>query len=193
MDSGPNTVTFVSSDGYRMALPLSWVLEKGAILAYQVNGEALSASVSGSNQLWIPGAPAKYFTRDVVEIVLSHEEMVPPVPGEEQSGEDEYVNRPNVGVMKSGSGNMACKAGESVTFEGYADDYDRSIAAVEFSLDEGETWTRYPTSAAEAGKWVYWYFTYTPEVPGIYALKIRSVTEQGDVSPLASTVAFEVW
>lgn len=192
MISDANTATFISSDGYRMALPLAWLLEKGAILAYRVNGEPLSESVGGSNQLWIPSSAAKYFIRDVVEIVLSHEENVPPSPGEEAAGDDEYLNRPNVGVLKNGGADVTCKFGESITFEGYADDYDKSIAAIEFSMDDGETWTRYDTTGATSDKWLYWTFTYEPGIVGTYALKVRSVTEQGAVSPMASTVAFRV-
>lgn len=39
------------------------------------------------------------------------------------------------------------KVGEPLTFEGYADDYDKAIVAMEFSLDGGTTWTRHATKA----------------------------------------------
>lgn len=185
-----NTATFISKDGYRTSLPLAWLLEKEALLAYQVNGEDLSASVGGSNQLWIPSAAAKYFARDVVEIVLSHEETLPPVPGEEEAKEIEYVNRPNAGITGSGGANTRHPVGEPVTFEGWADDYGRAITAIEFSMDDGETWTRHETHGTASGKWVYWRFAYTPESHGVYTLKVRSVNELGEVSPMAATVAF---
>lgn len=82
--------------------------------------------------------------------------------------------------------------GEPVVFEGYADDYDRAITALEFSLDGGATWTRYPTKKAEAGRWVHWRFAYTPQAAGDYLLKVRSVNERDEVSPLAAVVNFSV-
>ena len=77
-------------------------------------------------------------------------------------------------------------------FEGYADDYDRAIKAVEFSMDGGVTWTSFPTKGAEAGRWVRWRFTYTPQSPGEYQLKVRSVNDQDQASPLAAIVDFSV-
>lgn len=79
-----------------------------------------------------------------------------------------------------------------MTFEGYADDYDRAIRAIEFSLDGGSTWVGYPTDGARAGRWVRWRFRYAPELPGAYQLKVRSVNEDGETSPLAAVVDFSV-
>ena len=38
---------------------------------------------------------------------------------------------------------MAVEVGRPVRFTGYAEDYGVPIAAVQFSLDGGETWTDY--------------------------------------------------
>lgn len=92
---GANTVTFVSADGTRQAFPLGYVVGRHAVLSYEINDEDLSASVGGSNQLWMAKTPANYFVRDVVEIVVSSEEVAPPVPGED----DEHPNSPNAGVL----------------------------------------------------------------------------------------------
>ena len=48
------------------------------------------------------------------------------------------------------------KVGEPLTFEGYADDYDKAIVAMEFSLDGGTTWTRHATEGAQAGRVLSW-------------------------------------
>lgn len=83
------------------------------------------------------------------------------------------------------------KVGEPLTFSGYADDFDKTIAAIEFSLDEGATWTRYPTPDATSDKLLTWSFAYTPEEPGLYRLRVRAVNEDGTCSPLADVVEFE--
>ena len=93
-----NVVSFVSEDGYSVSLPLDYVLSRHSVISYQINGEALSSSVGGTNQLWIDSAAAKYFTRNIVEIRVTHEDVLPAEPGAERASEGEYVNRPNVGV-----------------------------------------------------------------------------------------------
>ena len=95
--AGVNTVTFVSSDGTEVALPLSWVVAHHGVISYEVNGEDLSASVGGNNQLWLAGASANYFVRDIVEVRVTEEAEVPPAPGEGM----EYPNSPNVGITAS--------------------------------------------------------------------------------------------
>ena len=83
------------------------------------------------------------------------------------------------------------RVGKPMAFEGYADDYDKAIVAMEFSLDGGATWTRHATEGAVAGKVLSWKFVYTPQEPGSYQLRVRSVNEDGTFSPLADVVNFE--
>ena len=102
---------------------------------------------------------------------------------------DDY--RAHISIMNYADG-AAFKAGETIVFEGYADDYDVAIAAIEVSMDDGETWTTFAVEGATVDKWVYWYFGYTPEEAGTYKMQVRAVTAEGVVSPLASTIVFEV-
>ena len=95
--AGVNTVTFVASDGTEVAMPLAYAVAHHAVISYEVNGEDLSASVGGNNQLWLTGTSANYFVRDIVEVRVSAEDVVPANPGE---GMD-YPNSPNVGIVAS--------------------------------------------------------------------------------------------
>ena len=97
---GANVVTFVSADGYEISLPLSYVTERAAMIAYRLNGEPLARSIGCTNQLWLAGASAHYFVRDVETIRISKvgASSVPPIPGSPASG-DQFRNRPNVGVL----------------------------------------------------------------------------------------------
>ena len=92
---GVNTVTFVSSDGTEIAMPYAYVIGRHGVISYEVNGEDLSASVGGSNQLWLAGASANYFVRDIVAVYATAEDEVPAAPGEDM----EYPNSPNAGVL----------------------------------------------------------------------------------------------
>ena len=57
-------------------------------------------------------------------------------------------------------------AGAPIEFAGYVDDFDRAICAMEFSLDDGASWTAYPTAAVDKSRGVNWRFVYTPEKIG---------------------------
>ena len=100
---GANTVVFVSDDGYEVALPLSYVAQRPSMVVYALNGEELSGSVGGANQLWLGSTSARYFARNVVEVRVEtrDESEVPPVPGSPEAG-DAYANVPNVAVVFGG-------------------------------------------------------------------------------------------
>ena len=190
LHEGVNTVSVISDDGYAQPMPLSYMLERDALLVYQINGEDIPAAQGNPVQLWMPSSVAKYFTRRVMEVRFTSEAEEPALLTD-SAKEGEYVNRPNIGIVNYANGETFA-VGQPITFEGYADDYDKAIARVEFSLDGGKTWTAYETKDATSDKWVYWYFTYTPEETGTFELSVRSVTTDGAVSPLSSTMVFTV-
>ena len=177
-----NTITFKDKDGYGLPMPLSYVLEKEALLVYQIDEQKLS---EGERlQVWMPDTVAKYFTRAVTDIELSVSDEVPEVQGPD----DEY--RAKVNILSTVDGGF--KVGDMVSFEGYADDCGVKVASVEFSMDGGETWTSFDASSSNAEDWVYWHFDYVAETAGTFKLDVRAVTEDGTVSPLASSVVFDV-
>lgn len=90
---GANTITFVSSDGTRLSLPLSYVIGHHGVISCEVNGESLSQSVGGSNQLWMTRTPANVFIRDIVKVEITEEDAVPDAPRG-----DELPNSPNAGI-----------------------------------------------------------------------------------------------
>lgn len=176
-----NTITVKGSDGYGISIPLSYALDKEALIAYQMGDEPLPTGA----QLWMPQTVAKYFTRDVVELELSYEQ-IPPVIATQPAERRAMVN------ILNDAKDCRLLVGDEISFEGYADDLDQAIAAVEFSMDGGETWTLCQTPGADAKRWVYWTFSTTFQEAGNYQLTVRAITEQGVVSPLSSTLAFTV-
>lgn len=184
-----NTVVFTSMDGTRRAYPLDYLLAHDAMLVDTINGEPIATVLGARNQLWISGSSGKYFLRDIVSVEFEDWEE-PPEPPSLEPSEDHFVNRPNVAVS---GGARSGAVGEPIAFEGWADDFDKDIVAVEFSLDGGTTWTAYDTASTHAGMWVHWTFEYTPRAAGSYELLVRSVNERGDVSPVAALYRFEVF
>ena len=182
VDPQVNTITFKDKDGYGLPMPLTYVTDKEAMLVYQIGDQKLS---DGERlQVWIPDTVAKYFTRAVTDIELSVSDEVPEVQGPDA----DY--RAKVSVLNTVSDTF--KVGDMVTFEGYADDCGKQIKAVEFSLDSGQTGSAFDTSEATTQDWVHWHFDYVTEEPGSFKLDVRAVAEDGVVSPLASSVVFNV-
>ena len=95
--SGVNTVTFVSSDGTELAIPIAYAVGRHGVISYEINDEDLSASVGGNNQLWMTRTSANYFVRDIVEVRVTSEATPPENPGEGM----EYPNSPNVGILSA--------------------------------------------------------------------------------------------
>ena len=52
--------------------------------------------------------------------------------------------------------------------------------------------TLFGASSSNAEDWLYWHFDYVAVTAGIFKLDVRAVTEDGTVSPLASSVVFDV-
>ena len=175
-----NAVSFKSMDGYTATLPLNYVLENKAMLVWSVGGVDNPAGL----QVWMPSTVAKYFTRQVAEVEVLHLSEVPAVEGAAAAQQ--------VKVSIQNHMDDVYAVGDTLVFSGYADDCGTAIAALEFSMDGGATWTTCATENARADRWVAWNFGYTAEAPGSYRLDVRARTADGGVSPLASSVAFRV-
>ncbi len=97
-----NTVVFTSSDGYEVALPLSYLRSHYCPIVFDVNGSRLEQSVGGTNQLWLGSTPASYFVRDVTSVRVEEREVVPASPTSDEARAEYAANLPNVGVLLGG-------------------------------------------------------------------------------------------
>ena len=84
------------------------------------------------------------------------------------------------------------RVGNPVCFTGFIDCVDSSTVAVQFSLDDGETWVTYPVQDASFDGGVSWRYSYTPPQAGFYELKVRSVGSDNTPSGYISRILFEV-
>ena len=73
--------------------------------------------------------------------------------------------------------------GKTVSLTGTAYDFGHSISAIEFSLDDGQNWTRYETPGTNDYQNLPWTFDWEPKEPGEYTRLVRSVNDSGDHSP----------
>ena len=97
VDETANTIAFISSDGYEVALPLSYVLQRYSLIVYEVNGESVDDVMGGANQLWLGATSARYFGRDITNIDLRAEADPPAAPGSQDG-----ANTPNISISEGG-------------------------------------------------------------------------------------------
>lgn len=142
--------------------------------------------------VWYPGSTAPGNIRWVTEL------QVVDTPADELkifrcglNVDGTPYNKPNAGITHFREGQII-PVGEEYQFEGYAYAFDEPIAAVEFSMDRGATWTRFETPDTDPTTWVYWHFGYTPENVGAAVLSVRAVTADGTVSYLPDEIMFNV-
>lgn len=82
--------------------------------------------------------------------------------------------------------------GKALEIKGTAYDFGKSIAAIQFSLDQGAHWTTYETKDTNDYQNLAWTFCFTPEQAGSYQLLVRSINETGEASPEAAHVELMV-
>ena len=154
------------------------------LLVYEIDGKPLSWEHGYPVMLWIGGAGgAASNIKSVSDIIFngsSAEEIGHQYVGwaKEDGG---FYNKPNAGLWGTKEGEII-NVGEPYVFSGYADGFDKRIAAVEFSMDGGSTWTHFDTPDTDVDKWITWEFAFTPEKETAYVLHVRAVSEDGTVT-----------
>lgn len=102
VNDGVNTIVFTSSDGYEVALPLTYVAQRCSMIVYAVNGESVQNTMGGSNQLWLGSTSARYFVRNVASIELRTQDEAPAAPGAANAA-DAAKNVPNATILSGAS------------------------------------------------------------------------------------------
>lgn len=172
-----------SPDGNMNSVYLSTIADQQVLLVYEIDGEKLSWKDGYPVQLWVGGAGAPIFTKELSEIIINAaDEEIIDYEGWVKS-EGGYYNKPNIGIFNLDEGQFLT-AGEPFTLEGYASAWDDPITAIEFSLDGGETWAHFDTPETNTDQWVTWSFTFTPpaDTDTAYVLRARAVSESGLVT-----------
>lgn len=165
-------------------------------LVYEINGEPLSYKEGYPVMLYNMNGGAGKCIKNVTNLQLIH--LDDPMAYYDVTFCEDYkieegktMHQPNVGLCNLPDG-LIIPAGEPHTFEGYAFGSHFGIDAMEFSMDGGETWTRFDTAESEEGKWLYWNFTWTPEDTGSYVLSVRAFDRLGRTFDVPNEKLFNV-
>jgi hypothetical protein len=85
-------------------------------------------------------------------------------------------------------GPVLARVGELVTLEGYAQDFGHAVSEVQFSGDDGCTWSTYPLSDIDPDRNVNWSFSFMPEQVGLHKILIRAVSGNSRTTPTPASV-----
>lgn len=170
----------------------------GGYLVYEVNGERLDWDQGYPCRVIYTGIGAPSAEKWVSEIQFLNAEQASEVwvhtdyelnAPEGMTSNDTSHLIPAVGFTNLVDGQII-QVGQPYEFQGYAEGISEKIVSVEISLDGGETWTKLDSSDSDPTAWVYWRFTWTPELPGGYVMTVRATTVDGNVSYAPPSVLF---
>lgn len=174
-------------DGSFRAIPTD--MFDRVLLVYKVGGEYLDGDQGMATLNWLEGNDAQIFVKQFRGYEATDEDL--DYPSFFRNGWfnmtrdyqflDGKWNKPNVSILECPDG-MIIETGKPFTFEGYADAFDQPVTKIEFSMDLGQTWTSFDLEGTTADRWVYWYFTWTPESDGSYVLMVRGTDATGMVT-----------
>lgn len=151
-----------------------------AYIVYEIDGKRLEWEQGFPAIYCQTGASAMTMWLQLSDIIVETEEINENLGVCDANGVK--IVRPNVGLFNLREGQIV-KTGETFQFHGYADDKEKAITAIEVSMDRGQTWKRFDTPDTDIVRWVTWTLDFTPEVDGAYCLYLRSINEDGTVTP----------
>ena len=175
------------------SIPLEKSL-KDCLLVWEINGQPLPISHGGPLRLIVPGYygcnQIKYvkrlaFTAEQSQVKMQQSSYrIRPI-GESGDPSQPSMWRMNVKSWLNGPGadGRPIAAGPA-TFYGVAFSGERRVAGVEYSLDDGQTWSEAAFFGPDLGVHAWRSFRFTLSLPpGRYSLATRAMDEHGEVQP----------
>jgi DMSO/TMAO reductase YedYZ molybdopterin-dependent catalytic subunit len=195
----------LSQDPSKVALsrgvPISKALEEHSIIAYEMNGVPIPKYNGFPVRIVCPGWPAstsqkwlkRIWVRDVVHDgpkMTGDSYRVPryPVaPGQEVPEEDFVIieSMPVKSLITSPAAGIEL-TGRELAVRGHAWAGERSVKAVDLSIDFGRTWIRTALKRApNKYSWQTWTASVKFPQPGYYEIWARATDSEGDMQPFA--------
>jgi DMSO/TMAO reductase YedYZ molybdopterin-dependent catalytic subunit len=170
-------------DNYTDTIPIEKALDPTTILAWRMNGQDLPDRHGYPLRAIVPG----YFGEKHVKWLTRIDFLGPDAKGfyETQGWGPNFIvpTRSRIDVPYHDSHlSLGQLAGAPIQIKGVAFGGDRGISRVEFSDDDGETWTDakvdYPGTKLT---WVLWSYDWRPDGPDDYTLVVRATDGEGEV------------
>ncbi len=194
--------THLSGDPDRLPIsrgvPIAKAMTDNVLVAFAMNGNPLHRQNGAPLRLVVPGWPGscsqKWLTRiELRDQVHDGPKMTgtsyrvpryPVAPGDEVPKEDfEIIERMPVKSLVTFPRNDS-RAGRSVEVRGHAWSGDRTVGAVDLSVDFGASWMRTELDPpVNAGAWQNWRRTVEFPEAGYYEVWARATDSAGDMQP----------
>jgi DMSO/TMAO reductase YedYZ molybdopterin-dependent catalytic subunit len=171
--AGARYVQLTCADGYRTSLPLAAAAD--VLLALEMNGQPLPPEQGQPLRLIAPGLYGYKMPKWIQQITLTSA----PLTGYWEGRGLPEDGRVAVMSLFFQPGHEA-RVTEIVRLYGAAFAGQQKVARVEVSADDG-AWMPARFEPASAGEWVLWQQEWQAPQPGVYALRVRAIDEQGRV------------
>ena len=192
-DHGPDEVAGEPPDvAYERSLPIQKAMHTDTILAYEMNGEALSPLHGYPLRLLVPGWYGMNSVKWLVGIhVLDHG-----FDGFYQRERYRVINGPGADTFYTYLTKMKVKSiitspvpGETVPVGSYAVagaawSGEDEVVKVELSTDGGATWSTARLLPRTDYSWYRWEYTWQTPAPGDYILMSRATNNTGETQPM---------
>lgn len=182
----------VQADCYLKDVPLTRILEGGALLAYEINGEALTLEHGGPLRLVIPG----YYGTNAVKwlgrldfadrrapgpfTTLFYND---PVPAAEGGTRPVWDAPPESAIVAPAPG--ALLSPEAFEIWGWAW-AAAGVAGVEVSIDNGASWRAAALEPRTQWSWQRFRLLWQPAAAGRFVLMVRATDVAGRVQPASA-------
>lgn len=171
---------FEAADGYDTSVPVAQVQQPGVLLAYEMNGEPLTAAHGFPLRLFIPGLYGQKMPKWITRIEFIDDDTHRGV-WEKQGWSDEARVKTNSQIMTPT--HLSLVPSVEMELFGVAYAGDRHITQVEVGVEvDGEVVWR-PADELVRGDsdevWVQFYASWTPSATGPYTLLVRATDATG--------------
>ncbi|MBI2170743.1 MAG: molybdopterin-dependent oxidoreductase [Chloroflexi bacterium] len=171
-------IAFHAADGYVDSFPLDIAMREQTMVAYMMNGDPLPDAHGFPARIIVPGLwgmeNVKWLTR--IEPVAATFRGYWQERGWADSATYNTMSRLDVPAPSA-----EVPLGVEVMVGGVAFAGDRSIQQVEFSADDGQSWSQAEVKKALGPyTWVLWTGSWTPDTPKLHVLKVRAVDGRGE-------------
>jgi len=183
--SGAIKVQFTAYDGYTTAIPLAEAMEEQTILAYHLNGVPLPQRHGYPARLIFPAHYGMKNPKWITGITLTADDYLG--YWERQGWTDSAVVQ-TMSRIDTPTRKDTLAVGIETVIAGIAYAGNRSIAKVDVSTDDGESWHAAALQPPLGPlTWVYWAYRWTPPKAGEYKVLVRATDGAGTLQPAAST------
>ncbi len=179
-ERGVERVVIHGADGYVHTISMDKAMEPTTIVAYLMNRAPLPDRHGYPARMLVPGTYGEVSVKWVDRIELVDRA----VEGyyERQGWRPYFVNTMSRFDSPTDDQVASVRSSPTVPLRGVAFAGDRGISAVEFSADDGRTWTPGALDYAPSPlAWALWSGSWTSPGPGRHVLQVRATDGQGDI------------